>query len=64
MAAIKKPKYTAQEKRVNQAKQKEERAAKKLVAPRQKIIHRVWAIAHTCIDHKEIDERRAKKQCT
>ena len=61
---VKKPKYTAKEKRVYQAKKKEEKAAKKPAAPRQEIMHRVWADAHTGIDQKEIDERKAKKQCT
>ena len=42
----------------------EEKAARKPVAPRQEIMHRVWADAHTGIDQKEIDEGKAKKQCT
>ena len=63
-ATAKKPKYTTKEKRVYQVKKKEERAAKKPVAPRQEIMHRVWADAHTGIDQKEIDERKARKQCT
>ena len=63
-AVIKKPKYTAKEKRVYQAKRKEERAAKKPAAHRQKIMHRVWADAHTGIDQKEIDDWKAKEQCT
>ena len=37
---------------------------KKPAAPRQEIMHRVWADAHTGIDQKEINERKAKKQCT
>ena len=61
---VKKPKYTAKEKRVYQAKKKDEKAARKPAAPRQEIMHRVWADAHTGIDQKEIDERKAKKQCT
>ena len=63
-ATAKKPKYTTKEKRVYQAKKKEERAAKKPVAPRQEIMHRVWADVHTGIDQKEIDEWKARKQCT
>ena len=59
-----KPKYTAKEKRVYQAKKKEDKAARKPVAPRQEIMHRVSDDAHTGIDQKEIDERKAKKQCT
>ena len=61
---VKKPKYTAIEKRGYQAKKKEQKAARKPVAARQEIMHRVWADAHTGIDQKEIDERKAKKQCT
>ena len=61
---VKKPKYTAKEKRLYQAKKKEEKEARKQVAPRQEIMHRFWADAHTGIDQKEIDERKAKKQCT
>jgi len=60
----KKPKYTAKEKRVYQAKKKEERVEKGKAAPRQKIMHRVWADAHTGIDQKIVDERKAKGQCT
>ena len=63
-AVVKKPKYTAKEKRVYQAWKKEEKAARKPAAPRQEIPHRVLADAHTGIDQKEIDERKAKKQCT
>ena len=54
---VKKPKYTAQEKRANQAKKKKETAARKPVAPRQEIMHWVWANAHTGIDQSEIDEQ-------
>ena len=61
---VKKPKYTAKEKRVYQAKKEEEKAARKPAAPRQEIMHKVWADAHTGIDQKEINERKAKKQCT
>ena len=61
---VKKPKYTAKEKRVYQVKNKEERPAKKPAPPLQEIMHRVWAEAHTGIDQKEIDERKAKNQCT
>lgn len=60
----KKPKYTAKEKRVFQVKRKEERAAKKPVAPRQEIMHRVWAEVDTGIDKNKINERKAEKQCT
>jgi len=51
----KKPKYTAKEKRVYQAKKKEEKIDKGRVASRQKILHRVWADADTGIDHRLID---------
>ena len=61
---VKKPKYTAKEKMVYQARKKEEKAGKKPTAPRQEIMHRVWADAHTGIDQKEINDRKAKKQCT
>ena len=64
VTVVKKPKYTAKEKMVYQARKKEEKAAKKPTAPRQEIMHRVWADAHTGIDQKEIDDRKAKKQCT
>ena len=60
----KKPKYRAKEKRVYEAKKKEEKAAKEPAAPRQKIMHRVWGLAHTGIHQKEIDEWKAKGQCT
>ena len=63
-AVVKKPKYTAKEKRVFQVKRKEERAAKKPVAPRQEIMHRVWAEVDTGIDKNKINERKAEKQCT
>jgi len=56
----KKPKYTAKEKRVYQAKKNEEKVDKGKAAPRQKIMHRVWANAHTCIDQKIGDEQKAK----
>ena len=39
-------------------------AAKKPAAPRQEIMHRVWADTHTGIDQKEIDEGKGMKQCT
>ena len=64
MTTAKKPKYTAKEKRVYQARKKEEKAVKKPAAPRQEIMERVWADTHTGIDQKEIDERKAKKQST
>ena len=61
----KKPKYTAKEKRVYQAAKKEAAKVKKeTAAPRREIIHRVWKTAHEGIDQKEIDERKAKGQCT
>jgi len=60
----KQPKYTAREKRVYQAKKKEEKVEKGKAAPRQKIMHRVWADAHTGINPKIVDERKAKGQCT
>jgi len=60
----KKPKYTAKENRVSQAEKKEEKLEKGKAAPRQKIMHRVWANAHTGIDQKIVDERKAKGQCT
>ena len=63
-AVVKKPKYTTKEKRIYQAKKKKERSAKKPAAPRQEIMHRVWVDAHTGIDQKKIDERKAQEQCT
>jgi len=60
----KKPKYTAKEKRVYQGKKKEEQVDKGKAAPRQKIMHRVCANAHTGIDQKVVEERKAKGQCT
>jgi len=60
----KKSKYTAKEKRVYQAKRKEEKVDKGKAAPRQKIMHRVWADAHTGIDQRVVDERKAKGQRT
>jgi len=56
----KKPKYTAKEKRVYHARKKEEKLEKGKAAPRQKIMHRVWADAHTGIDQKIVDERKAQ----
>ena len=57
--------YTAKEKRVYQAAKKEAAKVKKeTAAPRRKIIHRVWKMAHEGIDQKEIDELKAKGQCT
>ena len=46
------PKYTAKEKRVYQAKKKEEKVEKGKAAPLQKIMHRVWANAQPGIDQK------------
>jgi len=60
----KKPKYTAKEKRVYQAKTKEEKVDKGKAAPRQKIMHWVWADAQTSINQKRVDERKGKGQCT
>ena len=60
----KKPKYTAKEKSVYQAKKKGEKVEKGKSAPRQKIMQRVWADAHTGIDQKIVGERKAKGQCT
>ena len=64
-ATAKKPKYTAKEKRVYQAAKKEAAKVKKETeAPRKKIIHQVWKMAHEGIDQKQIDECKAKGQCT
>ena len=64
-ATAKKPKYTAKEKKVYQAAKKEAAKVKmETGAPRRKIIHRVWKTAHKGIEQKEIDERKAKGQCT
>ena len=60
----KQPQYTTKEKRVYQAKKKEEMVDKGKAAPRENIMHRVWADAHTAIDQKIVDERKAKGQCT
>ena len=51
-AVVKKPKYTAKEKRVYQAKKNEVKAARKPAAPRQERMHWVWVDAHTGIDQK------------
>ena len=61
---VKKPKYTAKEERASLAKKKNARAAKKPPAPRQEIMHRVWADAPGGIDQEEIDEQKAQKQYT
>ena len=63
-AVVKKPKYTSKQKMVYQAKKKDAKAARTPAAPRQGIMPRVWADAHTGIDQKEIDVRKAKNQCT
>ena len=64
-ATAKKPKYTTKEKRVYQAAKKVVAKVKKeTAAPRKKIIHRVSKTAHEGIDQKEINERKAKGQCT
>jgi len=60
----KKPKYTAKEKRVYQAKKKEEKVENQKAAPRQKMMHRVWADTHSGIDQKIVDKRKAMGQCT
>jgi len=60
----KKSKYTAMEKRVYQAKKKEEKVDKGKAAPRQNILYRVWADTHTGIHQKIVDQRKAKGQCT
>jgi len=60
----KKAKYTAKEKRVYQAKKKEEKVEKGKAAPWQKMMHQVWADAHTSIDQKRVDKRKAKGHCT
>jgi len=39
-------------------------AEKGKAAPRQKIMHRVWADTQSGIDEKEVDERKARGQCT
>jgi len=52
----KKPKYTAKEKRVCRAKQIEQKVDKGKTAPQQKIMHRVWADAHTGIDQKVVNK--------
>jgi len=62
--STKKPKYTAKEKRVHQAKKKEEKVEKGKAAPRHKIMHRVWAEVHTGIDQKMVDKQKAKGHCT
>jgi len=62
--ATTKPRYTVKEKRVYQAKKKEEKVEKGNAAPRQKIMHRVWANTPTGINQKVVDERKAKGQCT
>ena len=65
MATAKKSKYTTKEKRAYQAAKKAAAKVKKETAvPRKKIIHRVWKTAQEGIDQKEIDERKAKGQCT
>ena len=57
--------YTAKEKRVYQAAKKEAAKVKKETAVhRKKIIQRVWITANEGIDQKEIDECKAKGQCT
>jgi len=57
-------KYTAKEKRVYQAKKKEEMLEKGKAGPQEKIIHRIWADTHPSIDQKIGDERKGKWQCT
>ena len=60
----KKPKYTAKEKREYEAKKKEEKVDNGKGATQQKIMHRVWADAHTGIEQKVVDERKPKGECT
>jgi len=60
----KKPKYTAKEKRVYPAKKTEEKVDKGKAAPGQKIVHRVWANAHTRIDQTIVEQPKAKGQRT
>jgi len=60
----KKQKSTAKEKRVYQAKKKEEKVEKGRAAPWSKILHKIWADARTPIDLKAVDERKAKGQST
>jgi len=57
-------KYTTKGKRAYQAKKREEKGEKGKAAPWEKMMHRVWAEAHTGIDQKVVDERKAKGQCT
>ena len=64
VTTAKKPKYTAKEKRAYQARKEEEKAAKKPAAPRQEIMHGSGLMHTTGIAQKEIDERKAKRQCT
>jgi len=60
----KKPKCAPKEKRVYQAKKKEEKVDKGKAAPGQKIMQWVWAHQHTGINQKIVDVRKAKGQCT
>ena len=62
--ATTKPKKTAKEKRVYQAKKNEEKGEKEKTAPLPKIMLRVWADAQTGIDGMVADERKANRQCT
>jgi len=60
----KKTKYTAKEKRVYQAKKKEEKVDKGKAVPLEQIKHTVGADPHTGIDQKVVNEGKAKRQCT
>jgi len=61
---MKKPIYTTKEKRVYQARKKDQKVDKGKAAPRQKIMNGLGAEAHTGINQKIVDERKAKAQCT
>ena len=61
---MKEPKYTAKEKSIYKTKKKEEKVEKGKAAPRQKIMHRVWADAHTGIKQKVVDEQKTMGECT
>jgi len=61
---MKKPRCTFKEQGVYQARKKDEKVDNRKAAPRQEIMHRVWADAHSGIDQKIVDERKAKVECT
>jgi len=58
---MKKQKYSAKEKRVYQAKKKEEMVDKGKAAPWRKIMHRVWSDTHTGIDQKNSRRTKGKR---